>query len=76
MTTFTYTPTTPIKKCVAYICLLDDDPTQPILVIKSDHGPSTWIYTDGDIVTQGWDWGAESDAIQRFYPGDSVTITF
>jgi hypothetical protein len=50
MTTFTYTPTTPTKECVAYICLLADDPTQPILVIKSDNGPSMWIYHDGDVM--------------------------
>lgn len=61
-------------ECVAYICLLDDDPDEPILVLKNVTGSHTYIYPDGDILTQNID--CEDEAVIKFYPGDSVTITF
>ena len=62
------------EECVAFICLLEGDPDQPILVLKNMTGKQTFIYHYGDISTRDVDW--EEDAIKKFYPGDSVTITF
>ena len=62
-------------KCVAYICYLDDNPEEPILVLKDTaRAEHTYIYHDGDILTQGVD--CEKDAVRKFYSGDFVTITF
>jgi hypothetical protein len=62
-------------KCVAYLCYLDDNPEEPILVLKDTNSSKhTYIYTDGDILTQDVD--CEDDAVHKFYSGDSVTITF
>jgi len=74
MTSFTYTPKETARECVAYICLLDGDAGRPVLVIKGRMGYRTWIYHDGKIQMNDAD--AEQEAIHRFYPGDSVTITF
>ena len=61
--------------CVAYLCYLDDEPDQPILVLKNtDTKQHTYIYADVDIMTQDID--CEDEAVHRFYTGDSVTITF
>lgn len=62
------------QKCVAYVCHLEDDPDCPILVIKNDDGQHTYIYHDGDILTQDVD--CEKYAVHKFYRGDKVTITF
>ena len=65
----------PKDECVAYICYLDDNPEEPILVLKNaNNAEHTYIYHDGDILTQGVD--CEKDAVHKFYPGDKVTITF
>jgi hypothetical protein len=54
---------------------LDDNPEEPILVLKDTNSSKhTYIYTDGDILTQDVD--CEKDAVHKFYSGDSVTITF
>jgi len=75
MPTFTYAKTKQDKSCVAYIALLDGDPERPILVIKNTESDKhTYIYNDGSVSTQWID--CEDDAIHKFYPGDSVTITF
>jgi len=62
-------------ECVAYICYMDDNPEEPILVLKNTNiEQHTYIYTDGDIMTQDVD--CEDEAVHKFYPGDTVTITF
>ena len=61
-------------KCVAYICHFDDDPDRPVLVLKNSDGNHTYIYDDGDVLTQDVD--CEKEAVHKFYRGDSVTITF
>ena len=60
--------------CVAYICHFEDDPNRPILVLKNDDGKNTYIYHDGEILTQGVD--CEKNAVYKFYRGDRVTIIF
>lgn len=73
MTKFKFDPRK--GKCVAYLCYLDDNPEEPILVLKNTNSKQhTYIYHDGDIMTQDVD--CEKNAVRKFYSGDFVTITF
>ena len=73
MTKFKFDPRK--GKCVAYLCYLDDNPEEPILVLKNTNSKQhTYIYHDGDIMTQDVD--CEKGAVRKFYSGDFVTITF
>lgn len=76
MAKFDYGKSAPDKECVAYICAFNDDPNREVLVLKNTDklGKHTYIYDDGDILTQDID--CEDEAIKKFYKGDSVTITF
>lgn len=44
------------------------------LAVNTNSGKKVWFYPDGEIDIQGPNWGG--DPIKKFYPGDSVTITF
>ena len=44
------------------------------LAINTISGRKVWCYPDGEVDIQWDDWGV--DPIKRFYPGDSITITF
>lgn len=76
MAKFDYGKSAPDKNCVAYICQFNGDPERQVLVLKNtdNHGKHTYIYEDGDILTQNVD--CEDESIKKFYKGDSVTITF
>jgi len=44
------------------------------LAVNTSSKKKIWFYPDGDIDIQGVSWGG--DPIKKFYPGNSITITF
>ena len=68
------------RECIAFLTHMEDSPDKPILCIRntghrepqSKQG-ALWLYYDGS--THLYKWEPEL-ATQKFYKGDTVTITF
>jgi len=63
------------RECVAYLTHMEYEPSQQCLVVKVQCGNCVWLYYDGDIQLGDWQ-PDDPDITQKFYKGDSVTITF
>ena len=69
---FTYQENT-TKEPVAEAYEFDGGP-ELCIAIDTISGRKVWFYPDGDVSIQSTDW--EDNPIKKFYPGDSITITF
>lgn len=61
---------------IATLMLFDGGPKLCLCIRTKDPCKFIWMYEDGDITVQGAPPDNDGDVVRRFYPGDSITLTF